>query len=323
MITRLLISNIVTLMSTNKPSGYVGRFAPSPTGPLHFGSLVAAVGSYLRARSLGGLWLLRMEDLDPPREQPGAAESIIRTLEAHGMGWDGEVLYQSRRHERYHEVLEGLLRDGLAYRCDCSRKEQAQRGAALALPPGVYSGHCRARHVGAHERHAVRLLAEGQVDFEDQLQGPIAQLLEQEVGDFVLRRADGLYAYQLAVVVDDAEQAVSEVVRGSDLLDSTARQILLQRHLDLPQPAYLHLPVALNPQGQKLSKQSYAPAVEDSRPLPTLIQVLAFLGQRPPAELSDASLDEFWQWAIAHWSLDALPRRLGLPAPLADGGTAQ
>ncbi len=310
-------------MSTNKPTRYVGRFAPSPTGPLHFGSLVAAVGSYLCARAQGGLWLLRMEDLDPPREQPGAAEAILRSLEAHGMGWDGEVLYQSQRHERYREVLEWLRAEGLAYRCDCSRKLQAERGAALGLPPGVYSGYCRNRHVSEHAPHAVRLQVEGAIAFEDRLQGAQSQSLEHEVGDFVLRRADGLYAYQLAVVVDDAEQAISEVVRGSDLLDSTARQIYLQRRLTLPQPAYLHLPVALNPQGQKLSKQSYAPAVDDTSPLPSLIQVSRFLGMQPPMELNDARLDEFWGWAIGHWDLAGVPRQLGLPAPLADSARAQ
>ncbi len=291
-------------LTENDCAPYIGRFAPSPTGPLHFGSLVAAVGSYLRARDQGGTWLLRMEDLDPPREQPGAAEAILRTLEAHGLGWDGEVMYQSARHGRYREVLEGLLRSGLAYRCDCSRKQQAERSA----PPGIYDGHCRTRHVGEHGQHAVRLLAEGDIHFDDPVQGPQSQNLQREVGDFVLRRADGLYAYQLAVVVDDGDQGVTEVVRGSDLLDSSARQIHLQRLLDLPRPGYIHLPLALNRQGQKLSKQNLATAVDDRRPLPSLIEALRFLGQAPPPELAEATLDEFWRWAIAHWRLESVPR---------------
>ncbi|MGM0593825.1 MAG: tRNA glutamyl-Q(34) synthetase GluQRS [Pseudomonadota bacterium] len=294
-------------------SDYRGRFAPSPTGPLHFGSLVAAVGSYLQARHQGGQWRVRIEDLDPPREVPGASRQILTTLERYGLEWDGEVWFQSARHDAYLEVLERLRRQGLTYRCGCSRKQSAEAARGLGLPPGVYPGTCRSRPAPRHGKHAIRLLTQGcNVEFEDAIQGELSEDVEHEVGDFILRRADGLFAYQLAVVVDDAEQGITEVVRGSDLLGSTARQIALQRLLGYPTPRYQHLPVAVNRDGQKLSKQTFAPALDDDRPMPALWQALAFLGQQPPRELLDGELESLWRWALEHWRLDAVPRRLTL-----------
>lgn len=293
---------------------YRGRFAPSPTGPLHFGSLVAALGSYLQARHQGGEWLVRIEDLDPPRELAGASDLILSTLERYGFEWDGEVWYQSRRHTVYLEVLAELARSGLSYRCGCSRREVAERQQRLGLPAGVYPGTCRTKDVSPHAHHAIRVITEGQhVALVDGIQGPIEQNVEHEVGDFVLRRADGFFAYQLAVVVDDAAQGITEIVRGSDLLDSTARQIALQRLLDYPTPAYHHLPVAVNELGQKLSKQTFAPALSTENPLPTLWLALRFLGQRPPRELLEGELASFWRWAIGNWQAQAIPRKLAIP----------
>lgn len=299
---------------TKAVSPYRGRFAPSPTGPLHFGSLVAAVGSYIEARQHRGEWLVRMEDLDPPREVPGADKQILNTLERYGFEWDGEVLYQSQRSDYYLNVLERLQQMGLLYHCDCSRKMIAERGKELGLPPGVYPGTCRSRQVAPRQPHALRLLTSAEpITFVDAIQGRIEQNLVDEVGDFILRRADGLFAYQLAVVVDDAEQGITEVVRGSDLLDSTPRQILLQRYLGYPTPDYRHLPIAVNAEGLKLSKQTYAPALDPENPLPTLYQTLRFLGQHPPQKILEGELDSFWHWAISHWQGDAVPRKLAIP----------
>lgn len=296
-------------------SPYRGRFAPSPTGPLHFGSLVAAVGSYLQARQQNGEWLLRMEDLDPPREIPGADRLILDTLERYGFEWDGEVVFQSQREEYYLNALEHLQQMGLLYRCGCSRKAIAEQGEQMGLPVGVYPGTCRTRQADIRQQHALRLLTTGEpVEFLDAIQGKIKQDVAREVGDFVLRRADGLFAYQLAVVVDDAQQGITEVVRGSDLLDSTPRQILLQRNLGYPTPDYCHLPIAVNAEGLKLSKQTFARALEQDNPLPVLYQALKFLGQQPPAELLEGELESFWRWATDHWQADAVPRKLAIPS---------
>jgi len=290
---------------------YVGRFAPSPTGPLHFGSLIAAAGSFLRARAQGGRWLVRMEDIDPPREIPGAADDILRTLEACGLEWDGEVLFQSTRLTAYREVLESLHHAGFAYACTCSRKEVAQ----MAGPGGIYPGICRGRRERPSQPHAVRVMVgDGRITFEDALQGRVSQDLARDIGDFVILRADGLYAYQLAVVVDDAYQGVGEVVRGADLLDSTPRQIRLQQLTGLPTPAYLHLPVAVDPAtGQKLSKQNLAPPLDRARPLPAIVQALAFLGLNPPTELLDGDVASAWAWAMAHFDMARLPQRRTVP----------
>lgn len=287
---------------------YIGRFAPSPTGPLHVGSLIAATASYLQARSVGGTWLLRIEDLDPPREMPGASDEILRTLEAYGFSWDGAVLYQSQRHAIYQEVLDRLTVAGLVYPCACTRSEIAD--STLGGPHGpVYPGTCRHGLPAGRAPRALRVRSTGAgIEYVDALLGHQCHDLETEIGDFVVRRADGLYAYQLAVVLDDALQGVTQVVRGSDLLDSTPRQIHLQRLLGLPTPGYLHVPVAVDPRGEKLSKQTGAAPLGRNRPAKTLAAVLKFLGQRPPADLCDADLDALWQWAIIHWDTALLPR---------------
>jgi glutamyl-Q tRNA(Asp) synthetase len=294
---------------------YRGRFAPSPTGPLHFGSLVAAVGSYLEAKSRGGAWLVRMEDLDPPREQPGAAAQILRTLEACGMGWDGTPMYQSRRSAGYRAALARLEAQGAVYPCACTRREISDSGLR---PDGalVYPGTCRNGLPPGKTPRAIRVrVGHETIEFEDAVQGKLSQDLAAEAGDFVLLRADGLYAYQLAVVVDDAEQGITDVVRGADLLDSTPRQIYLQRLLGLGTPRYLHLPAAVNAAGEKLSKQTRAAPVDAGNPVPALAQVMQFLGQAPPAELRGAALAEFWRWALAHWDARHIPRQRSLPAP--------
>jgi glutamyl-Q tRNA(Asp) synthetase len=277
-----------------------GRFAPSPTGPLHFGSLVAAAASWLDARAAAGRWLVRIEDLDRPRVQPGAADEILRTLEALGLRWDGEVLWQSRREALYRDALERLRAD--TYWCGCSRREIADSSLGLAVDGArIYPGTCRAGLAADRRARALRVrVPDGVVRFVDRVQGEQAQQLARDVGDFVLYRADGLFAYQLAVVVDDAAQGVTDVVRGADLLDSTARQIHLQRLLGVPMPRYLHVPVAVNAQGEKLSKQTGARPVDPSRPAEALAAALAFLGQ-PPAE----TLDE----AVRNWNPSLIPAR--------------
>jgi len=302
-----LNTTIFKMPEDNPPTHYRGRFAPSPTGPLHFGSLVAAVGSFLEARSCGGEWLVRMEDLDLPRTVPGAADDILRTLDAFGLHWDGEVMVQSARNEAYRAALAELEKLGAVYPCACTRKEIAD-SALSGIDGPVYPGTCRAGLPEGRAPRAMRVHTDSTlVNFEDALQGHISQILEAEVGDFIVRRADGLFAYQLAVVVDDAEQAITHVVRGADLLDSTPRQIYLQKLLSLPTPAYLHLPVAVNERGEKLSKQTLAPAVSTANPVGVLFEILVFLNQAPPEELKDADLGAFWKWAIAHWQQDRLP----------------
>ena len=284
-----------------------GRFAPSPTGPLHFGSLVAAVGSYLDARSQGGEWLVRIDDLDQPRMVAGMADDILHTLEAFGLGWDGEVVYQSRRDDLYRAALAQLEKSGVVYGCACSRKEIADSTIGRD-GASIYPGTCRAGLAPGKTARALRLRVDGRViAFEDGVRGRIRQQLAEEVGDFVIRRADGLFAYQLATVVDDAAQGVTQVVRGGDLLDSTPRQIYLQTLLGLPVPSYAHLPVAVDARGEKLGKQTQAPTVSSSRPVLVLWAVLSFLGQQPPAALREAGLDEFWLWAVKNWRRVLIP----------------
>jgi glutamyl-Q tRNA(Asp) synthetase len=296
-------------------SRYRGRFAPSPTGPLHFGSLVAAAGSLLEARARGGEWLVRMEDLDPPRVVPGAADEILRTLEACGMQWDGAIIGQSKRGNAYHAALHRLRRLGLVYPCACSRRDIADSAAAGIEGP-VYPGTCRNGLAPGKTARALRVDTRGaSVAFEDMVQGSIAHDLEKEFGDFVLYRADDVYAYQLAVVVDDAEQGVTDVVRGADLLASTPRQLYLQQLLGLPRPRYAHLPVAVNAAGEKLSKQTFAAPVNAANPQPALVAALEFLGQRPPRELARTTVRELWDWATKNWKLEQVPRTPNLPAP--------
>lgn len=295
----------------NQPAdtAYRGRFAPSPTGPLHFGSLVAALGSYLDARANAGEWLLRIEDVDEPRTVPGAADAILRTLAAFGFEWDGEVLAQSRRLDLYHATLVRLQLDGEVYPCACSRREIADAATQASVDGGVaYPGTCRA---GLPEGCAARSwrmrVPDCELCFVDRVQGRQSQNLERELGDFVLLRADGQYAYQLAVVLDDAAQGVNSVVRGADLLDSTPRQIWLQQRLGVPTPRYAHLPVATNADGEKLSKQTKAAAVDATRGSAALAEALIFLGHPVPPELHRAPLAEFWCWAISVWSIGKVP----------------
>ncbi|MDD3352300.1 tRNA glutamyl-Q(34) synthetase GluQRS [Zoogloea sp.] len=293
----------------------VGRFAPSPTGPLHFGSMVAALGSCLSARAQGGDWRVRIEDVDTPRSVPGAADGILRTLERFGFEWDGEVVWQSSRTGAYRSAFERLREAGQVFGCACTRKEMAD--SALSRDgTRRYPGTCRLGLPAGRVARAWRLaVPAGPIHFEDGVQGAIREEVACEVGDFVLLRADGLFAYQLAVVVDDAEAGVTEVVRGADLLDSTARQILLQRLLGYPAPAYAHLPVACNLAGEKLSKQTLARAIEAAAPAQVLVDALAFLGQAPPADLAVDSLAAVWSWARTHWCLDRVPRCRAVPAP--------
>ena len=267
----------------------VGRFAPSPTGPLHFGSLVAAVASWLDARAAGGRWRVRMEDLDRPRVQPGAAGEILRTLDALGLVWDGEVLYQSARAALYREALEKLERH--TYWCGCSRREIADSSLGLAVDGArIYPGACRGGVAPGKTPRALRVrVPEEEIRFVDRVQGPQAQRLSRDVGDFVLYRADGQFAYQLAVVVDDAAQGITDVVRGADLLDSTARQIFLQRLLGAPTPRYLHVPVAVNALGEKLSKQTGAKPIDARRAGEEIGAALAFLGQPASRSLEEAA----------------------------------
>ncbi|MGA9851615.1 MAG: tRNA glutamyl-Q(34) synthetase GluQRS [Gammaproteobacteria bacterium] len=289
-------------LSSNTSPPYRGRFAPSPTGPLHFGSLVAALGSFLDARAHGGKWLLRMEDLDPPREQPGAADAILRALDTFELHWDGPVLYQSTRLDAYQSIAEKLLADGLAYACACSRREIAD-SALLGLEGPVYPGTCRNGAQAGKRAWAIRLQVPPDeiVSFTDSLQGNVHQHLARDLGDFVIRRADGYFAYQLAVVLDDAFQSITHVVRGADLLLSTPRQLYLQRLLGLRPLIYMHLPVAINGAGEKLSKQTGAAALAEKSPGVTLAEALEFLGQSPPTELRRAVPRELLKWAIGHW----------------------
>ncbi|MFN7087955.1 MAG: tRNA glutamyl-Q(34) synthetase GluQRS [Burkholderiales bacterium] len=295
---------------------YRGRFAPSPTGPLHFGSLVAAVGSYLEARVHRGAWLVRIEDLDAPRTVAGADAAILRALEACGMQWDGSIVYQSARRDAYHAALHRLRRQGLVYACACSRREIADSGI-VGSEGFVYPGTCRHELPVGKPARALRLTTHAAaIEFDDALQGRIAQNVAAEIGDFVLYRHDRVYAYQLAVVVDDAAQGITDVVRGADLLDSTPRQIHLQRLLGLATPRYAHLPVAVNAAGEKLSKQTLAPPLDASRPAPLLVAALAFLGQQPPATLAAASVREIWQWALENWRIGRVPRARQLAAAI-------
>lgn len=286
---------------------YIGRFAPSPTGPLHLGSLVAALASWLDARAAGGRWLVRMEDLDRPRCDQASADTILRQLEAYGLTWDGAVLYQSQRDGAYAAALDALRQRGAVFACTCSRSQlaQARRNAEGEI---VYPGTCRLRAVPRVERHAWRVrVGEVSVRFDDRIHGALRQNLASEVGDFVVRRADGLFAYQLAVVVDDAFQGVTQVVRGADLLWNTPRQIHLQDLLGVPTPAYAHVPLVTNAAGQKLSKQTLAPALPERGRRALLAEALAALGQPPPPDLVGAGAEELLDWAVPQWQIGNVP----------------
>jgi len=291
---------------------YRGRFAPSPTGPLHFGSLVTAVGSYLEAKSRSGEWLVRIENLDTAREIPGASEEILNTLYLLGMEWDGSVVYQNRRQDAYQAALRVLEKQDLIYPCSCSRKEIAD-SSVLGIEGPVYPGTCRDRKHEPEFSGAWRLCTNNDlIEFEDAVQGIRQQRLQRDIGDFVIRRADGVFAYQLAVVVDDAEQGITHVVRGGDLLNSTPRQIHLQKLLGYSTPSYMHLPVVVNTRGEKLSKQTQAAPVDTSRPVLQLVKAIRFLGQTPPPEVSESSLGSFWMWATENWNREAIPKNMSL-----------
>lgn len=289
---------------------YIGRFAPSPTGLLHFGSLLAATASYLQARSQQGQWLLRIEDLDKPREQKGAAEAIIQTLALYGFEWDQPIIYQSQRLTAYQEALKNL--QPYIYVCNCSRK-QLQPTANLGSFGAIYPGTCLKKNLDLNSQNAIRVkTTDQQICFNDAIQGEHCQNLADDLGDFVIRRADQIFAYQLAVVVDDAWQGVTEVVRGSDLLDNTARQIYLQDLLAYPRLQYVHIPIVINQLGQKLSKQTLAPALQTQTHylLTNLCKALNFLGQSSATPDFFTSINEFWDWAILNWDLSKVPKRL-------------
>jgi glutamyl-Q tRNA(Asp) synthetase len=276
---------------------YIGRFAPSPTGPLHLGSLYTALAGFLQARSRQGLWLLRIDDLDSPRNIKGSADNILKTLDVFGLHWDGSVVYQSQHLDVYDEILDKLAKNNLIYPCTCSRKTLA----------GIYSGLCRDKQPPRNSLYSLRIKTDERIiSFLDDLQGLVSDNLSGKHGDFILKRKDRVIAYQFAVVVDDNRQGVNHVVRGVDLLDSTPRQIYLQQTLGLATPGYMHVPVIIDEQGYKLSKQTRATAVDLKTPYSVIFALLTLLKQNPPCELQHAPVAEILNWAIDHWD----------PAPL-------
>ncbi|AYD42985.1 tRNA glutamyl-Q(34) synthetase GluQRS [Yersinia rochesterensis] len=292
--------DIITEQTALMQTPYVGRFAPSPSGDLHFGSLIAALGSYLQARAEGGSWLVRIEDIDPPREIPGAADRILATLDHYGLHWDGPVIYQSQRHEAYRATLDWLEQQGLSYYCACTRSRIQQIG-------GLYDGYCRDRHLPA-QNSAIRLRQTHPVyTFCDKLLGELHAVPALAEEDFIIRRRDGLFAYNLAVVVDDAFQGVTEIVRGADLIEPTVRQIALYQQLQQPVPRYLHLPLALNHNGNKLSKQNHAPSLPNGCPRPILVEALKFLRQPIPECWQDLDLPLLLRFAVDNWTLATIP----------------
>lgn len=286
-----------------EPAPYIGRFAPSPTGPLHFGSLLAAVASYLEARQQHGQWLVRVEDIDPPRQPPGASELIIATLARYGFEWDGSIIYQSQSDEEHRAALHRLVTNRLAYPCGCSRRDLADvpRGPLGTIYPGTCRDGTKATETALRLRTSNDTLT-----FDDELQGSQSQRLESESGDFIILRRDGLIAYHLAVVVDDFLQGVTHVVRGIDLMDSTLRQIWLQQKLGYPTPSYAHIPVAVHADGRKLSKVTGASGISPEQVSATLVAALQSLGQKPPASLDGAPVNDIWAWAFANWNMDVL-----------------
>lgn len=291
----------------SESSTYIGRFAPSPSGPLHFGSLVAAVASYLDARANQGIWLIRMEDLDPAREPEGAADEILSQLDEFGMRSDRPIVYQSSRLNVYEEFLKNLQQ--LTYACDCSRQQIKSMGS-------VYNGVCRSRLDAPPGDFAIRIKTEDKlIRFDDLIQGSISHSLLTETGDFVLKRKDGLIAYQLAVVVDDAFQEISHVIRGFDLLESTPRQIYLQQMLGFSTPLYAHVPIAVNNLGQKLSKQHFATPIIVSDKKSLLYNTLRFLGLNPPSNVSRLDVNQQLQWGVQNWDIHNVPKLANIQHP--------
>lgn len=291
---------------------YIGRFAPSPTGLLHIGSLLTALASYADARANQGQWFIRMEDLDPPREMAGAADDILRTLNAFGFEWDGEVVYQSQRHHLYHAALDELQNKDLAYPCFCSRKDW-HAAAAWGVDGFVYNGRCRPEHDFRQPENMAKSAAwrlrvhDEVIAFDDAIVGRYEQNLARDIGDFVLLRADGFWAYQLAVVVDDAAQGITHIVRGQDLLVSTPRQIHLQSCLNLATPHYAHLPLLTNAQGQKWSKQTLAPALDLRHKETLLRQVMRYLNVPAAPEVDQIS--DLLVWTVQHWQMENVPKQ--------------
>lgn len=298
-------------MPNSKPTTYRGRFAPSPTGPVHYGTLIAAVGSYLQAKSSDGEWLVRIEDVDITRRVDGADTDILKTMEALGFEWDGEVIYQSKRTQHYESALEELISQSLVFPCTCSRKQLAEAESY------IYPGTCRSHSLLEKSEHALRVLAQDiDIEFTDKVMSKQSQNIKQQCGDFVIKRRDGLFAYQLAVVVDDALQNITEVVRGADLLLSTPRQIYLQKLLNYPTPEYCHLPLAVDNAGNKISKSEGAARIELKQKQHLLVSVLGFLGQNPPDDLAQYSINDIWSWALVHWDVTSIPSKLQIqPVP--------
>jgi glutamyl-Q tRNA(Asp) synthetase len=281
---------------------YRGRFAPSPTGSLHLGSLYTAIASFLEARSRKGLWLLRIDDLDTARNITGAADAILKTLERFGLHWDETVFYQSQHHLDYEEYIEKLRQQQLIYPCVCSRKT-----LALESHQQIYPQWCRDQHISANLAQALRIKTDGQIiECKDELQAKMIHHLALESGDFIIKRKDNIIAYQFAVVVDDALQQVTHVIRGLDLLNSTPRQLYLQGLLGFNPPKYLHIPIIVDETGYKLSKQTFAKVVDQRHPEKSLFYLLSLLKQQPPIELKNAPITELLTWAIAHWQVNQL-----------------
>jgi glutamyl-Q tRNA(Asp) synthetase len=288
---------------------YIGRFAPSPTGPLHFGSLLAALASFLRARQQGGRWLVRLEDIDPLRQPPDSCEKILVALEAHGLEWDGVPSFQSNHSAFYDAAIAHLRQSGVLYPCVCSRKQIKESGAReeLAGLGPVYPGTCREAPPKALKRYALRMrVGQAELTFNDLIQGQVSQDLERQSGDFIIKRRDDLYSYSLAVAVDDARQEITEVIRGADLLQQTPRQIFIMQHLGLEPPAYGHVPVATDSNGQKLSKQSGALPLDNTKPEENLVMAMKMLGMPVSPEVSGAGLHELLDWGVANFRLEAL-----------------
>ena len=282
-------------------SSYIGRFAPTPSGPLHFGSIIAALGSYLQARINQGKWLVRIDDIDQSRSIPGIDKLILDQLERLGLFWDETVVYQSQRHELYQDAIDRLEYLNCIFPCACSRKDLSEKS---------YPGTCRKGIKTGNSGRAIRIKTNNnEIGMDDQLQGYYAQLLESEVGDFIIKRSDGFYADHLAVVVDDAEQKVTDIVRGVDLLDSTPRQVYLQRLLEVNTPSYLHLPIAVDKTGRKISKTNKAESINANNPGTTLFAVLNFLGQAPPVDIMDSDVESLLNWSIQNWDINSIPKQ--------------